>query len=120
MTAISETAEPDVVSTKLVGRPDVNRKRLARMGWAFCAPALIVVAAVTVFPIVYSVIMSLNYVTVTGNGFSLDGFTFSNYNLLIHASLWRDALYFTLYYTAITVVNGNSLVPPIGRGCHLT
>ena len=42
--------------------------------------------------------------TVTGNGFSLDGFTFSNYNLLIHASLWRDALYFTLYYTLVTVV----------------
>jgi len=104
MTAISETAEPDVVSTKLVSRPDVNRKRLARMGWAFTAPALLVIAAVTIFPIVYSIVMSFNNVTVTGNGFSLDGFTFSNYNLLIHASLWRDALYFTLYYTLITVV----------------
>ena len=104
MTAIPSTAEPDLVSTPLVGRPDVNKKRLARMGWAFSAPALIVIAAVTIFPIVYSVIMSLNNVTVTGNGFSLDGFTFSNYNLLIHSSLWRDALFFTLYYTLITVV----------------
>jgi multiple sugar transport system permease protein len=43
-------------------------------------------------------------VTVTGSGFSLDGFTFSNYNLLVHSSLWRDALFFTLYYTLITVV----------------
>jgi len=94
MTAIPSTAEPDVVSTPLVGRPDVNKKRLARMGWAFAAPALLVVAAVTVFPIVYSVIMSLNNVTVTGSGFSLDGFTFSNYNLL----------FFTLYYTLITVL----------------
>ncbi len=74
------------------------------MGWAFTAPALLVIAAVTIFPIVYSVVMSFNNVTVTGNGFSLDGFTFSNYNLLIHASLWRDALYFTLYYTMVTVV----------------
>ena len=104
MTAIPSTAEPDLVSTPLVGRPDVNKKRLARMGWAFSAPALIVIAAVTIFPIVYSVIMSLNNVTVTGNGFSLDGFTFSNYNLLIHSSLWRDALIFTLYYTLVTVV----------------
>jgi multiple sugar transport system permease protein len=86
------------------GRPDVNKKRLARMGWAFAAPALIVIAAVTIFPIVYSVIMSLNTVTVTGNGFSLDGFTFSNYNLVLHSSLWRDALFFTLYYTLITVI----------------
>ena len=104
MTAISSTTEPDLVSKPLVGRPDVNKKRLARMGWAFSAPALLVIAAVTIFPIVYSVIMSLNTVTVTGSGFSLDGFTFSNYNLLIHSSLWRDALFFTLYYTLVTVV----------------
>jgi len=104
MTAISSTAEPDTVSTSLVGRPDVNKKRLARMGWAFSAPALLVILGVTIFPIVYSVIMSLNYVTVTGSGFSLDGFTFSNYNLLIHSSLWRNALFFTLYYTLVTVV----------------
>ena len=104
MTAISSTAEKDLVSTPLVGRPDVNKKRLARMGWAFSAPALLVIIGVTIFPIVYSVIMSLNNVTVTGSGFSLDGFTFSNYNLLIHSSLWRDALFFTLYYTLVTVV----------------
>jgi multiple sugar transport system permease protein len=74
------------------------------MGWSFSAPALVVIAAVTIFPIVYSVIMSLNNVNVTGSGFSLDGFTFSNYNLLIHASLWRDALFFTVYYTVVTVI----------------
>lgn len=103
MATISSTAEPDLASTPLVGRPDVNRKRLARMGWAFSAPALVVIAAVTIFPIVYSVVMSFNYVTVTGSGFSLDGFTFSNYNLLIHAAEWRNALFFTVYYTAVTV-----------------
>ena len=36
------------------------------MGWAFTAPALLVIAAVTIFPIVYSVVMSLNNVNVTG------------------------------------------------------
>src|SRR5580698_11270357 len=110
MTAISSASGQSAsgqVGTVVVPpkpRPDINRKRLARMGWGFSAPALLVIAAVTIFPIVYSVIMSLNNVNVTGNGFSLDGFTFSNYNLLIHASLWRNALYFTLYYTLVTVV----------------
>src|ERR1700678_4356174 len=105
MTALSpDIADKIVGGPKLVCRPDVNRKRLARMGWIFTAPALIVIAAVTIFPIVYSIVMSLNNVNVTGNGFSLDGFTFSNYNLLLHSSLWRDALVFTLYYTAVTVV----------------
>jgi multiple sugar transport system permease protein len=103
MTAISSASDQVAASPKLVGRPDVNRKRLARLGWGFSAPALIVIAAVTIFPIVYSVIMSFNNVTVSGNGFSLDGFTVSNYNLLIHSSLWRDALFFTLYYTLVTV-----------------
>ena len=110
MTAISSASgasAPGQLATTVappVPRPDVNRKRLARMGWAFSAPALLVIAAVTIFPIVYSVIMSFNNVTVTGSGFSLDGFTMSNYNLLIHSSLWRDALIFTLYYTLVTVV----------------
>jgi multiple sugar transport system permease protein len=104
MATISSTAEPDLASTPLVARPDVNRKRLARMGWGFSAPALIVIAAVTIFPIVYSVVMSFNNVTVSGSGFSLDGFTVSNYNLLIHAALWRNALFFTVYYTVVTVI----------------
>lgn len=104
MTALESTPAPVVSEPKPAGRPDVNRQRLARMGWAFTAPALLVIAAVTIFPIAYSVVMSFSNVTVTGSGFSLDGFTLSNYNLLIHASLWRDALYFTLYYTLVTVV----------------
>jgi multiple sugar transport system permease protein len=103
MTAIKSTSTQAVREPVLVARPDVNRRRLARMGWAFTAPALVLIAAVTIFPIAYSVVMSFSNVTVTGNGFSLDGFTFSNYNLLVHASLWRDALYFTLYYTLVTV-----------------
>jgi multiple sugar transport system permease protein len=109
MTAISSASGQSAagkLSTVVppVPRPDINRKRLARMGWGFSAPALVVIAAVTIFPIVYSVVMSLNNVNVTGSGFSLDGFTFSNYNLLIHASLWRDAVFFTIYYTVATVI----------------
>jgi trehalose/maltose transport system permease protein len=104
MTAIKSRPTQAVREPALIARPDANRRRLARMGWAFTAPALLVIAAVTIFPIAYSVVMSFSNVTVTGNGFSLDGFTFSNYNLLIHASLWRDALYFTLCYTLVTVV----------------
>src|SRR3984957_3908102 len=104
MTALSNIADQVVAEPKLVGRPDVNRKRLARMGWAFTAPALLVIAAVTIFPIVYSVVMSLNNVNVTGNGFSLEGFTLTHSNLLLHSSLWRNALVFTLYYTLVAVV----------------
>ena len=104
MTTISGTAEQAQATAPLIGRPDVNRKRMARLGWAFSAPALIVVAAVTIFPIVYSVVMSLSHVTVTGNGIALNGFTWSNYSLVLKNSTWHYALGFTIVYTVITVL----------------
>jgi multiple sugar transport system permease protein len=103
MTTISSTADHVEGAAPLVGRPDINRKRMARLGWAFSAPALIVVAAVTIFPIVYSVIMSFSNVTVTGNGTALHGFTGNNYSIVLKNSTWHYALGFTIVYTLITV-----------------
>jgi multiple sugar transport system permease protein len=104
MTTISTPVEEGPATTGLVGRPDANRKRMARLGWAFSAPALIIIAAVTIFPIIYSVAMSLSNVTVSGNGFSLNGFTWSNYSLVVQSPKWHYALGFTLVYTFITVL----------------
>ena len=104
MTTISTPVGQAPVSTGLVGRPDVNRKRMARLGWTFSAPALIIIAAVTIFPIIYSVAMSLSNVTVSGNGFSLNGFTWSNFSLVLQSPKWHYALGFTLVYTFVTVL----------------
>jgi multiple sugar transport system permease protein len=104
MTAISPTAEEAPAAAPLVGRPDVNRKRMARLGWMFTAPALIIVAGVTIFPIVYSVVISLSHATVSGNGIALNGFTTSNYSLVLKNSTWHYALAFTIIYTLVTVV----------------
>ena len=103
MTTISSATEQAPAAAPLVGRTDVNRKRMARLGWLFTAPALIFVGAVTIFPIVYSVVMSLSHVTVTGNGISLNGFTLSNYSLVLKNATWHYALFFTIIYTFITV-----------------
>jgi multiple sugar transport system permease protein len=104
MTTISSAAEEAPVAAPLVGRPDVNRKRMARLGWMFTAPALIIVAGVTIFPIVYSVVISLSNATVSGNGISLNGFTTANYSLVLKNSTWHYALVFTIVYTLITVI----------------
>jgi multiple sugar transport system permease protein len=104
MTAMSTPIERAPVSRGLVGRPDVNRRRMARLGWGFSAPALIIVLAVTIFPIVYSVVLSLSNVTVTGNGISLGGATGSNYVQVVENSTWQYALGFTIIYTIITVL----------------
>jgi multiple sugar transport system permease protein len=103
MTAMSTPIERAPVSRGLVGHPDVNRRRMARLGWGFSAPALIIVLAVTIFPIVYSVVLSLSNVTVTGNGITLGGATGSNY-VQVQNSTWQYALGFTIIYTIITVL----------------
>jgi multiple sugar transport system permease protein len=104
MTTISSAAEQAPASAPLVGRADVNRKRMARLGWMFTSPALIVIGLVTIFPIVYSVVISFSNANVSGNGVSLNGFTTSNYSLVLKNSTWHYALGFTIIYTAITVI----------------
>ncbi|MHB1738835.1 MAG: carbohydrate ABC transporter permease [Actinomycetes bacterium] len=81
----------------------IARRRQARAGWAYTGPAMLVIGLVTIFPILFSVVLSLNNVSVTGNGFALQQWTGHNYSLLIHASAWRNALVFTVAYTIITV-----------------
>jgi multiple sugar transport system permease protein len=104
MATVSSAAEDTLASAPLVGRPDVNRKRMARLGWMFTAPALIIVGLITIFPIVYSVVISLSNATVSGNGISLNGFTTANYSLVLKNSTWHYALAFTIIYTLITVI----------------
>ncbi len=104
MTSISTPIGRAGASRGLVGRRDVNRRRMARLGWGFSAPALIIIIAVTIFPIVYSVVLSLSNVTVTGNGINLGGATGSNYVQVVENSTWQYALGFTIIYTIITVL----------------
>lgn len=101
---MTATASSDVAPAPArVKHEDVFRRRLARLGWTFSAPALFVIAAVTIFPILFSIAMSLSNVNVSGNGFSLSGVTGSNYSVLVHSGLWRYALLFTVIYTIVTV-----------------
>ncbi len=95
---------PAEVAAPRVGRPDAHRRKLARLGWLFSAPALVVIGVVTIFPIVFSVVMSFEKVNVTGSGFQFNGGTLQNYNLIIHNVTWRYALGFTVLYTVVTVV----------------
>lgn len=104
MAAISTTAEPARTKAPPRGRRDANTRTLARIGWIFSAPALLVIGAVTIFPILYSILMSLSNVQITGNGFTMGGLTGANYPLLLHSAKWRYALGFTIGYTVITVI----------------
>ena len=78
-------------------------RRAARRGWVFASPALLVVGAVMIFPVIFSVVMSLSNVSVTGTGIGLSGITGANYSVLVHAPRYWHAVEFTLAYTACTV-----------------
>ena len=104
MSASVTLERPPGAPAAIVGRPDAHRRGLARLGWGFTLPALIFVGLVTIFPIVFSIVMSLSNVGLSASGFALNGFTLHNYDELIHASVWRYALGFTVGYTVITVM----------------
>jgi multiple sugar transport system permease protein len=73
------------------------------MGWGFSAPTLFVIAGVTVFPVLFSVVLSFGNVDVLGSGFQIDGLTLGNYATIFTASIWQYALAFTIGYTVVTV-----------------
>jgi len=58
---------------------------------------------VMIFPVIFSVVMSLSNVTVTGNGIGLSGITGANYSILVHSPRFWHALEFTMAYTVCTV-----------------
>ncbi|MDT0344590.1 carbohydrate ABC transporter permease [Streptomyces litchfieldiae] len=96
--------EPGRGRRHLTSQRSVLERRFARLGWAFTWPALLIVLAVTLFPIAFSVAMSLSNVTVSADGFRLSGLTSDHYTLLLRSERWRHALLFTILYTIGTVL----------------
>ncbi|QWS32509.1 carbohydrate ABC transporter permease [Curtobacterium aetherium] len=94
-------ARPEPVGRRS-GRNRLDRLR-ARSAWGFAAPALLVVAAVTVFPVVYSIVLSFADVEIGYDGFAIQGFGFDNYAALLQSADWYRALGFTVLYTVVTV-----------------
>ncbi len=84
-------------------RARTSNRHYARVGWGFSSPALVVIGAFTIFPIIFAVVLSFENVNVTAAGFSLQGATVGNYHDMVSSGLWRHALWFTTIYTVVTV-----------------
>src|SRR6185369_5436764 len=73
-----------------------------RLGWALCAPAIVVILAVTGYPIGYAVYLSLRrYDLRFPNDSKFVGL--ANYATVLTSSLWWQALAVTLIITVISV-----------------
>src|SRR5690606_4227659 len=63
----------------------------------------LVVAAVTIFPVAYSVAMGFAQVRLTYDGMEVERWTIDNYTTMLASPAWLDALVFTVGYTVATV-----------------
>jgi multiple sugar transport system permease protein len=73
-----------------------------RLGWLLCAPAVIVMIAVTAYPLGYAIFLSLEkYNMALPNAVKFVGF--SNYGSVLSSPYWWHALVVTLIITAISV-----------------
>ncbi|MGO1319246.1 MAG: carbohydrate ABC transporter permease [Galactobacter sp.] len=94
--------DPKHGRTKLKKLNGIEKQR-ARTAWWFATPALIVIGLVTIFPVIYSVVLSFANVEIGYEGFGIKSFTTDNYGALFQSSAWYQALGFTVLYTVITV-----------------
>ncbi|MGG7609383.1 carbohydrate ABC transporter permease [Streptomyces sp. ZG43] len=86
------------------GRPaGTALRRQTRTGWLFASPALLVVAAVTVFPVVFSLVLSFWEIKLDYGGLRLGSPTLSHYESLLSSPEWYQALAFTLGFTLVSV-----------------
>ena len=73
-----------------------------RLGWLLCAPAVIVMIAVTAYPVIYAVFLSLErYNLELPQDIKFIGF--ANYGAVLSSPYWWHALVVTLIITAISV-----------------
>jgi multiple sugar transport system permease protein len=73
-----------------------------RLGWLLCAPAVIVMIAVTAYPVGYAIWLSLQrYNLELPNAVKFVGF--SNYEAVLSSPYWWQALWVTVLITVISV-----------------
>ncbi|MGH3399021.1 MAG: carbohydrate ABC transporter permease [Streptosporangiaceae bacterium] len=112
MSASTEAATAGAVGkAKAKGRRPLSEGARAerRLGWLLCAPAVIVMLAVTAYPVIYAVFLSLEKYNLAYP--QLVKFVgFSNYGAVLSSSYWWQALSVTVIITvfsvAITLVLG--------------
>ena len=97
MSSVSIETAPSGTVARVKGR----RSRLAPNYWPFVIPALIVIAAVIVFPWVFTLWMSVNQWTL-GQDQTFAGL--SNYSRLITDFRFWESLWHTALYTTLSVV----------------
>ena len=101
-TEVVTTAEPTVTGARGRRRLSEGARAERRLGWMLCAPAVIVMIAVTAYPVFYAVYLSLQrYDLRFPNLAHFVGL--SNYGAVLSSYFWWHALYITVVITVVSV-----------------
>jgi multiple sugar transport system permease protein len=103
------TTTPPVTTREPVAAGRRHRARIyegaraeRRLGWLLCAPAVIVMVAVTAYPIGYAIYVSLQRYVLSAP--QLTKFVgLSNYGAVLSSSYWWHALWVTVLITVVSV-----------------
>src|SRR5262249_39158051 len=96
------TQEPAVEGRHRRARLSEGARAERRLGWLLCAPAVIVMLAVTAYPIVYAVYISLQRYILSAPG--LTKFVgLANYGAVLSSPFWWHAFVVTVIITAVSV-----------------
>jgi len=100
----AETAAEQVTRRGRRRKPPLSEgaKAERRLGWWLCAPAVLVMLAVTAYPVVYAVWLSLQrYNLELPNEVKFIGF--ANYGAVLSSPYWWQALWVTVLITVVSV-----------------
>jgi multiple sugar transport system permease protein len=81
-----------------------RRRGLAsqKNGWVFVLPTILLLLALNIFPLIYSVALSFSNVS-TDNGLTFGGATLDNWRTLLQDSSFTDSLKFTIFFVVVSV-----------------
>jgi len=94
--------EPRAPGRRRRARASEGAREERRLGWLLCAPAVIVMLAVTAYPIGYAIYLSLQRYILSAP--QLTKFVgFANYGAVLTSPFWWHALWVTLVITIVSV-----------------
>jgi multiple sugar transport system permease protein len=94
--------EPRAPGRRRRARVSEGAREERRLGWLLCAPAVIVMLAVTAYPIGYAIYLSLQRYILSAP--QLQKFVgFSNYGAVLSSPFWWHALWVTVVITIVSV-----------------
>ncbi|MDX2934511.1 carbohydrate ABC transporter permease [Streptomyces ipomoeae] len=106
MSARTRTAGGPTTAEQRTGRDrpalSAGARQERRLGWLLCAPAVIVMLAVTAYPIGYAVYLSLQRYDLRFPG-QAEFIGLSNYGAVLSSSYWWDAFWVTAFITGVSV-----------------